>query len=280
MLLLHLRRLFEKDNLPLAMATIIGNPLRRQTTRRRVETIAFVTDPDWMELQTGTSSITWVQGGHLAPMFGGFTPTCLPVSTVEMTYDTAENRFVKYAIGEVLRLIKHVRTRLGRGFKASHRNLENWQTTLEELLLHPFWECSGECRTFPNSMVMYERHGYRDFMQGMMLLELALFLKSDYGVVDGASGDLKPIWELYQIWCYFELRFVLETITGSEGTPTVESMIRSRDFSADLRSGEGACTCFAYEISGKNVQVKLHHNRLFLRDTDETWVGSESEHDI
>lgn len=276
MLLLHLRRLFEKDNLPLAIATILGNPLSRYAARRRLETTAFVTDPDWVELQTDPSAITWVQGGPLAPMFGGVTPATLPVRTVEKTFDTAENRFVKYAIGEVLQLIKHVRNRLKRRFKASHRNLENWQTNIEELLLHPFWECSGECRAFPNSMVMYERHGYRDFMQGVMLLDLALLVESDYGAVDHASGDLKPIWELYETWCYFQLRFAIKAITGCEGSPSVESLIRSTGFSTDLKSGESACTCFAYEVGGKDVQVKLHYNRWFLPNTDETWAGSYS----
>ena len=40
---------------------------------------------------------------------------------------------------------------------------------------------------------MYGRHGYRDYMQGLMLLDLGLLIESDWGVIDRVTGALKPI---------------------------------------------------------------------------------------
>ena len=58
MVLLHLRHLFHAQNLPLAVATILGNPLSRHVTHQALETTAFVTEPDWMQLQSTPSVLT------------------------------------------------------------------------------------------------------------------------------------------------------------------------------------------------------------------------------
>ena len=59
MVLLHLRHLFHAQNLPLAVATILGNPLSRHVARHALETTAFVTEPDWMQLQSAPNMLTW-----------------------------------------------------------------------------------------------------------------------------------------------------------------------------------------------------------------------------
>jgi hypothetical protein len=50
--------------------------------------------------------------------------------------------------------------------------------------------CSCVCVA---GMVMYERHAYRDYMQGLTLLDLGRLIESDWGVIDRVTGALKPI---------------------------------------------------------------------------------------
>ena len=279
MLLLYLRYLFHSQNLPLAIATITGNPLGRHVARQALETTAFVTEPDWMQLQSVPSMLTWTSGGTLASLFCGATPETLPIRTIGKSFDTIENRFVKYSLKQLQQLIKNVREKIGKSYQVSRKNLAEWDVLVDALLLHPLWQSVGECTAFPNSMVMYERHGYRDYMQGLMLLDLGLLVENDFGVIDRVTGDLKPIWALYEMWCYFQLRTILEKITGYPGEPTKEQLIRSKDFSTDLMSGKTGCTHFQAKQAKFTIDVNLYYNRWFepiTLDSDGHWINSYS----
>ena len=279
MVLLHLRHLFYAQNLPLAVATILGHPLSRHVARHALETTAFVMEPDWMQLQSTPSVLTWTAGGSLASSFRGVTPETLPIRTIGNSCDTIENRFVKYSLKQLQQLIKDVRDRVGKSYQASRKQLAEWDALVDELLLHPLWQSVGECSVFPNSMVMYERHGYRDYMQGLMLLDLGLLLESDLGVIDRVTGDLKPIWALYEMWCYFELRTIVEKITGCPGEPTKAQLIRSKDFSTDLIAGKTGCTRFQAQRATSTLDVNLYYNRSFgsiAPDGHDRWIGSYS----
>jgi predicted component of viral defense system (DUF524 family) len=214
MLLLHLRHLFHSQNLPLAVATIIGNPLSRHVACQAIETTAFVMEPDWAQLQYAPSELTWASGGSLSSSFHGATPETLSIRTIEKSFDTIENRFVKYSLQQLQQLVKDIRERVGKQYRASRKKLAEWELIVDELLLHPLWLLVDDCKAFPNSMVIYERHGYRDYLQGLMLLDLGLLVNSDFGVIDRVTGDLRPIWDLYELWCYFQLRAILEKITS------------------------------------------------------------------
>jgi len=128
-------------------------------------------------------------------------------------------------------------------------------------------------------MVIYERHGYRDYMQGLMLLDLGLLIESDLGVIDRVTGDLKPIWALYEMWCYFQLRMIVEKITGCPGEPTKVQLIRSKDFSTNLVSGKTGCTRFQVQRATATLDVSLYYNRSFdsiTSDSNSHWSGSYS----
>jgi uncharacterized protein len=131
MVLLHLRHLFHAQNLPLAVVTIIGNPLSRYVACDALETTAFVTEPDWMQLQSAPGMLTWTAGGILASSFRGVTPETLPIRTIEKSYDTIENRFVKYSLKELQQLIKIVRNRVGKEYRTSRKQLAEWDALVD-----------------------------------------------------------------------------------------------------------------------------------------------------
>ena len=209
----------------------------------------------------------------------GVTPETLPIRTIEKSFNTIENRFIKHSLQQLQQLIKDVRERVGKQYRASRKKLAEWELIVDELLLHPLWQLVGECQAFPNSMGMYERHGYRDYLQGLMLLDLGLLVNSDFGVIDRVTGDLKPIWDLYELWCYFQLRAILEKITGCPGEPTKEQLIQSNNFSTKLTSGVTGCTRFRVQRTETTIAVNFYYNRSFeprAPDSDGYWSDSYS----
>ena len=277
--ILQLRRVLHPDALPHAVATILGNPIYQYKPICEVEATAFVTAPDWLALHSRPAIATWISGGPLAKTFCGVTPTSLPSHRVEKSFDTPENRFVKYALQQLLELVRDVTRKLSKEYRASRKGAREWEVVLEEMLLRPFWRQIGDCVAQPYSMAFYERSGYRDFIQVIHELELALAFDPLFDFIDPTSGDLKPIWELYEFWCYIQLHDILRSLSGSAGDPPLQSLIAERRLTTTLRSGDAGRTRFKWEHSvGGEIEVELHYTKWTLpkHHPDKLWEGSYS----
>ncbi|NQV23009.1 MAG: DUF2357 domain-containing protein [Rhodopirellula sp.] len=276
--ILHLRRILHSDALPHAVATILGNPVSRIESHRENEMTAFVTMPDWMELQSRPHVATWMSGGPLAAMFQGVTPVTLPTRRTERSFDTRENRYVKFALGNLLELLREVQRHLDGSHVTTTKQIRNWTVLIEEMLLHPFWLQIGICTVQPSSMVFYERSGYRDFIQAVNDLELSLSMVSRLDAVDPTSGDLRPVWELYEFWCFLQLREVLSSIAGTDGTPGLSSVISRRKVETTIQSGDPGKTRFSFACAGNNVEVDLYFTRWSKPElqSDGVWLETYS----
>jgi len=259
--ILQLRRVLHSDALPHAVATILGNPVSRYESHREVEATAFVTTPDWMELQSRPNVATWMTDGPLAPVFRGVTPVTLPTRRIERSFDTPENRYVKFAIGSLLERLHTVQRQLDRSHVASTKQIQDWKSLIEEMLIHPFWLQIGICTVQPSSMIFYERSGYRDFIQAINDLELSLTMVSRLDAVDLTSGDLRPVWALYEFWCYLQLRGILASITGDSGSPTLSSVVSRRKVETTIQTGDPGRTCFSFECVGSDVEIDFYFTR-------------------
>jgi predicted component of viral defense system (DUF524 family) len=81
------------------------------------------------------------------------------------------------------------------------------------------------------------------------------------------------------MWCYFELRTIVEKVTGCPGEPTRAQLIRSKDFSTDLITGKTGCTRFQAQRGTSRLDVNLYYNRSFESttfDSHGSWNGSYS----
>ena len=66
-----------------------------------------------------------------------------------------------------------------------------------------------------NSQVLQKKEGYREILQYFLMLEFSYRMKYDWNDLDKTfKGYEKRLSELYKIWSYFELLFVLENLTG------------------------------------------------------------------
>ena len=133
--------------------------------------------------------------------------------------DTPENRYVKAFITKLSGICHQLIGALQRARKrASLREAQRWTELVDEWLEWPSWSEVGELTYVPsNSQVLLRRNGYREVLEADLILQYGLRLPWDRGVeIAQATGDVRPIFELYEYWCYFALRNALRTLCGPE----------------------------------------------------------------
>lgn len=278
MQIFHLRRLFRESCLPQSMAAILSQPHFKYRNHRKTNPLAFVTDPDLVEMAANPADCQWQPDGPLAAVFRGFTPELMPAHTIERTYDTIENRFVKTSLRLLHARIASLDLRIPEKYAATHVALARWSRELEEILQNPLWENVGYTDSLPNSMTLQRRHGYRDFVRNILVFDFGLLLNTTVGEYDPTSGDLKPVHDLYELWCYFQLRKAIEATCKSEGRPTLSHIITEKDYRVDLKKGTGSAVKYPCTYSEVPVVVNLYYNRNFWRidSSSKNWTESYS----
>jgi uncharacterized protein len=152
---------------------------------------------------------------------------------------------------------------------------------LEEMLGHRFWSSVGPLLQIPsNSQVLQKRRGYRDILKFDLSLRLGLELKWNRGrdFADGLLGDVRPVNEIDEYWCFFVLRKLLAEMCEAE-LPGNGSFIA---FAPDglqvrLEQGKRSRVSFVYRtIGSKRLHVSLFYNRRFKRPSRAlaSWDGS------
>lgn len=263
-LLLHIRRLFKDDQLPCSVATILSNPNFRFQTEVEREIAAFVTKPCLTSLATKSFTHNWLKGGPLEDNFYGFTPETLPSRETKLHYNTVENQFVKAYLNRLSYTMESLAETLPSKYTTSHANLSRWHSQLVQWQSNSFWEGVSDITMAPNSMVLMGREGYREFYLSSLAFDLALKFETKSERV--REGQLKPVWALYQLWCYFQLYDILETISATSSVPGLQAVFNQDLFNLAIKEGVKNAVAFTFKNSDQEeVTLKLYYNRTFTR---------------
>jgi predicted component of viral defense system (DUF524 family) len=282
--LFQMRYVMAEDNLPLAVEEVLSQVHAMLVTETSMRGIAEVEEPSVEALVDSLDVSLFEAGGPLAGLFHGYTPREMPVAEVGEIIDTPENRYVKYFLEECALLAQWLATNLGNlGKVAAAREAGSWVLQLQELLAHDTWRGVGIMRQFPsNSQVLLKRRGYKDVLRFDLALRLSLTLPWSQGekLAEGLTGDIRPVSELYEYWCFFLLRRLLAEICGAE-LPDNGSFLSFTDSGLEVRlvKGKRSRVTFTYRQEAENtVKVSLFYNRRFRRPSRNllTWEGSYS----
>jgi len=156
----------------------------------------------------------------LAGALRGYLPERIDEGHVDLTHDTAENRFVKAFIGMAGDIIDDMRG-LARSstttFSFAGRILSDcnaMDVALRPALQHGLWREVGPMVHVPaSSPVLQRRRGYKEVYRHFAKLRLAthLPLKAD---LMHALLDAKDIATLYELWCFFTLVAMVQRYRG------------------------------------------------------------------
>mgnify|MGYP004474238305 FL=1 len=127
--------------------------------------------------------------------------------------DTQENRFLKYALGQITSkyeyLKKHIETIKGASdsFKSE---MDFMLSTLKHLGRNPFFRTVGHFKGFnQESLVLQKATGYSQVYRTWNLLRRA------YSLNDGIYRlQSKDIATLYEIWCFIEVSHIVKELLG------------------------------------------------------------------
>lgn len=281
-LLFHLRRLMLSDELPQAVEHVLESGARQVRTAHELVDPSQVESIDPNPIVLAGAEARWQPGGPLARLFRGRTPLSLSEVRRFETGDTLENRYVKAFLEELLVLVNSLERRLREdNLSRAAREAHRWGDEVGEWLAHPLWQEVAALQDVPlNSQLLQKGRGYRDVLAADLTLQLGLQLPWERGaqLVEGLEGEIRPIDELYQYWCFFVLRDALRSVCGDEGIAAGSLLRWSRGrLRVHLRYGQKSRIRFLYRRTGGiTAKIALYYNRQFSKRAAEHWYASGS----
>lgn len=275
--LMSFRRMFRGGRLSAYVREIVNNPSIKIKPTLVKEDLPFATNPDWIALSKSPFDYDYQIGGILKGYFSGYTPTCIPNRKIEQSNDTPDNRFVKSALLLLKERLVRLQQKMPKKYAASKVAMKSWHEELETLLMEPFWREIGPCYHYPNSMVLATRKGYREFLIFYLAFGLSIKMENE-GSLLSIGGDIKPVFHLYEMWCYLMIHKILSSITGLEGKPNLTFAKKDKHFQRDLISKNDKPIIFNYYYGDQKVLISLYYNKNFkiVDDKTEQWADSYS----
>lgn len=142
--------------------------------------------------------------------------TVLPTQGLQMkkqiSFDTHENRYVKYTMQRIVSKLQHLERELTKPtrFKTEIdedllKQLENMSKPLQKKLRHPFWQGIGKLDRSITSLVLQMGMGYREVYQIYMVIAKSIVLQGQL-----YKMSVKDIATLYEYWTFLKLGSLLK----------------------------------------------------------------------
>lgn len=173
------------------------------------------------------------------------------VDVPQLNRDTMENRFLKYVVRSVARrheALSHKVLSYEGVSKVLKKEIGDGCKELQELVRNPFFRGIGDFKGLTQeSLTLQKATGYSQVYRIWLLLSRA------YDLNDGMFKlESKDIATLYEIWCYIEVRHVVEQLLKDKDV----------DITVDDRSRIEMNSAFSYELD------KGRRSRIIFRKGD------------
>jgi predicted component of viral defense system (DUF524 family) len=274
-LLFHLRRLMGPAELPAAIETIANNPFSSTVWENTSRNNGSQNIPNPAAFAKQLRNIRFRPGGPFSSLFRGMSPESLPGLRRMETLDIAENRYVKHFLLTLENLLIRLETACKDDKKLiALGDVSRWRETVRDWLSLSLWRDVGELSSFPsNSQRLQRSVGYQDVLAADMIIKQSLALpwtESSVGT-DLIVADVKPVSDLYEYWCFFMVRGILQSMFGPDQLSgkglTVTSAHGLSIRLAAMTDGRG-CVFLLPEERGK---LHLFYNRRFRSIAGAGW---------
>ncbi len=183
-----------------------------------------------------------------------------------ITYDTYENRFVVWAIKNILEQLRKykkitLQSKQNLDYSPLIKRIETYQSRLQAILHEsPFNEASEFEKRSHFSTSLTRGAGYRDFMQIYLLLLRGLDIFNN----DIFKIEQKDISTLYEYWCFLKMVQLITEQSGNDLCYQDLVRIQSNRYNVSLKKGEQS------KVVLKNHSLEetttIYYNKEFGRD--------------
>lgn len=188
-----------------------------------------------------------------------------------LTTNTLENQFFKYSIFHLLqkfisiknKLLNSSAQRMSDEFKDELSHIEK---QLSFITHHPFFkQISGFRGIKQESLVMQKASGYSSLFRSWIVL------KRGIDFLDGVNKiELKNIADLYQIWCFIEMKNMIQSIVKKQPEEIKLAEILIEGFNAQIRSGKSSKVSFKKD---NGDLIELFHELKYTRNISDKIVS-------
>lgn len=177
--------------------------------------------------------------------------------------DTPENRFVAHVLDKCVSGLERFREAVDRpGLSPSFMELlAEWISSLRTIRSDPLFKGLSEYAGMPGeSLVLHHRTGYSKVYRAW--IELRHYLDF-FSHPASARIGMRSISELYEIWCFLEVRRLLSELPGFAEARRRAPRWRRGTLERELENGQGAAFEFLRESDG--LRIALSHEPVFSR---------------
>lgn len=186
-----------------------------------------------------------------------------------LSTNTAENKFFKHAVSQTLRRFKKVKAFIEKRFSNSITEpfkveLNLIEKQFETISANPFFRTIDEFKGIKQeSLVLQKATGYSTIYKSWIMLNSGLkFLEGIQKI------ELKNIADLYQIWCFLEIKNVLQNLLSKDNPDDVDlAEIQIDDFVFKIERGVKSKVSF---IKTDGEVIDLFHDFSYETTTNQT----------
>ena len=274
-LLFHLRRLMGASELPAAIEAIIAAPFSATIWQDESRRGAPQKMPHPAAFAKQLRNIRFQPGGPLAGLFRGMSPEVIPGLRRVETFDVAENRYVKH----FLLTLENLLTRLESACRDEKKlvaldEVASWRELVGDWLSFAVWRDVWDLSSFPsNSQRLQRSTGYQDVLAADMIIKQSLALPwTDTSIgSDLILADVKPVSDLYEYWCFFVVRSILQKSFGKDTLSgrglTITSAYGLSVRLAAMNDGRGCI----FTLPNEQGELHLFYNRRFRPTGNAQW---------
>lgn len=197
----------------------------------------------------------------------------------DSTFDTQENRFVKFTIENISERLKIIINELlqysEEELSASEKSqLRTYQSRLNILYYNRFFRGIGRFDGFKQeSLVLQKRTGYRDIYRTWLLLDKSINLFEGYTQI-----GTRPIWELYELWCFLKMKHLIADILGIDRwNNKEESIIESKSTVFDPFKNNVTEHRVVFQRSSDSDKIELIYQRTYSRFSGEIHTATTEQ---
>ena len=250
-----------------AIQKIISNPTTKweeEFEEKDIRSIRRFNQRTTKQLVTRNNRLDLGENHYLRNIYGlSSIPTKIYETRKVESTDTAENRFIKYALEEFLFFCENCELKFAK-FSTAKTEANSLAAKLSSLLNQSFFkEISRPTSLKLNSPVLQRKSGYREVLNAWLKFDLAakLIWKGGENVYSAGKKDIAT---LYEYWLFFTLLDLLKEVFDIE-PKSISQLIHFDNglLSLTLKQGTAIALQGIYKSHARNLNIQFSYNRSF-----------------